>query len=121
MDEGMVVVIPEEDIQARIEEVRKLGSVSSADWQSYTWKNELAEQRRRIIQHLGEVLADADTEHNPYHMLETAIGVAAVCMRRLIECPLVTDRLRDTPSAGHDIGVKQDVACREAIVRQTAS
>ena len=121
MDERMKVVIPEENIQARIEEVRKLGSVSSADWQSYTWKNELAEQRRRIIQHLGEVLADADTEHNPYHMLERAIGVAAVCMRRLIECRLVTDRFRDNPIGVHEIGVKKDVEWREPFVSRTAS
>jgi hypothetical protein len=62
-----------------------LGSVGSSEWQSRTWKNELAEQRRRILHCVGEVLEEAETEHNPYHMLERAIGVAAVCMRRLIE------------------------------------
>jgi hypothetical protein len=98
-----------------------MGTVGSADWQSYTWKNELAEQRRRIIQHLGEVLTEADTEHNPYHMLERAIGVAAVCMRRLIECRLVTDRFRDTPLAVHEVEVKKDVEWREPFVSRTAS
>ena len=86
--------MPDQDFQARIDQARKLGSVSSSEWQSYTWKNELAEQRRRIILHLGEALAEADIEHNPYHMLERSVGVAAVCMRRLIECRLVTDRFR---------------------------
>lgn len=108
-------------MQARIDEARKLGSVSSSEWQSYTWKNELAEQRRRIILHLGEALAEADTEHNPYHMLERAVGVAAVCMRRLIECRLVTDRFRETPLEVHEIDVKIDAEWREPFVSRTAS
>jgi hypothetical protein len=87
----------------RFEETFKLGCVSGAEWQSYTWKNELAEQKRRISQCLVEALAESETEHNPYHMLERAIGVAAVCMRRLIECRLVTDRFRDTKLAVHEI------------------
>jgi hypothetical protein len=98
-----------------------LGSICSADWRSYTWKNELAEQRRRIILHLGEALAEADTEHNPYHMLERSIGIAAVCMRRLNECRLVTDRFRETPLEVHEIVVKKDVEWREPFVRRTAS
>lgn len=111
----------DQDIQARIDEARKLGSVGSSEWQSYTWKNELAEQRRRIILHLGEALAEADTAHNPYHMLERAVGVAAVCMRRLIECRLVTDRFRETPLEVHEIDVKKDVEWREPFVSHTAS
>ena len=82
-----------DDVDEQIAEALRLGSVSSSRWQSYTWKNELAEQKRRICLHLDEVFAEADTEHNPYHMLERAIGVAALCMRRLIECRLVTDRI----------------------------
>ncbi|MGV4791799.1 hypothetical protein [Rhizobium sp. F40D2] len=114
-------MMTEEGIQARIEDARKMGSVGSADWQSYTWKNELAEQRRRILLHLEEVLGEARTEHNPYHMLERAIGIAAVCMRRLIECRLVTDRFRDTPLEVYEIGVKKDVEWREPFVSRTAS
>jgi hypothetical protein len=37
------------DVDAAIAELSKLGTVSSSDWQSYTWKNELAEQKRRIL------------------------------------------------------------------------
>ncbi|TGV15537.1 hypothetical protein EN816_07280 [Mesorhizobium sp. M8A.F.Ca.ET.173.01.1.1] len=114
-------MISDQDIRTRIEEARKLGSVGSSDWQSYTWKNELAEQRRRIAQHLGEALAEADTEHNPYHMLERAVGIAAVCMRRLIECRLVTDRFRDTLLEVHEIDVRKDVEWREPFVSRTAS
>ncbi|MEH3128303.1 hypothetical protein [Agrobacterium cavarae] len=113
--------MPDQNLQARIDKARKLGSVSSADWQSYTWKNELAEQRRRIILHLGEALAEADIEHNPYHMLERSVGVAAVCMRRLIECRLVTDRFRETSLEVHEIDVKKDVEWREPFVSRTAS
>ncbi|TPJ22642.1 hypothetical protein [Mesorhizobium sp. B2-7-2] len=111
----------DQDLKARIEESLKLGRVGSSEWQSYTWKNELAEQRRRIILHLGEVLAEAETEHNPYHMLERAVGVAAVCMRRLIECRLVTDRFRETPLEVHEIDVKKDAEWREPFVSRTAS
>jgi hypothetical protein len=121
MDERTEMAMPDQDIQARIDEARKLGSVSSSEWQSYTWKNELAEQRRRILLCLDEVFAEADTEHNPYHMLERAVGVAAVCMRRLIECRLVTDRFRETPLEVHEIDVKKDVEWREPFVSHTAS
>ncbi|MCM5557433.1 hypothetical protein [Pleomorphomonas sp. JP5] len=111
----------DQNIQDQMEEARKLGSVSSSDWKSYTWKNELAEQRRRIILHLDEALAEADTEHNPYHMLERAVGIAAVCMRRLIECRLVTDRFRETPLEVHEIDVNKDVEWREPFVSRTSS
>jgi hypothetical protein len=121
MDEPMEGVTPGQDLRARIDEARKLGSVSSTEWQSYTWKNELAEQRRRIVGHLSEALAEADTEHNPYHMLERAVGIAAVCMRRLIECRLVTDRFRETPLEVHEIDVNKDVEWREPFVSRTAS
>ncbi|ARM88175.1 hypothetical protein RHEC894_CH01862 [Rhizobium sp. CIAT894] len=111
----------QEEIEKQLEQMRKLGSVSSSDWQAYTWKNELAEQKRRIDLHLAEALTDAETEHNPYHMLERAIGVAAVCMRRLIECRLVTDRFRNTALEVHEVLAKADVDWREPFVSRTAS
>jgi hypothetical protein len=111
----------EDDLPKSFVEARKLGCVSSSDWQSYTWKNELSEQRRRILQHLDEVLTDSNTEHNPLHMLERAIGVAAICMRRLIECRLVTDRFRDSELDVHEISVKANVEWREPFVIHTAS
>jgi hypothetical protein len=111
----------EGDLPESFVEARKLGCVSSSDWQSYTWKNELSEQRRRILQHLDEVFADSDTEHNPLHMLERAIGVAAICMRRLIEYRLVTDRFRDSQLDVHEISVKADVEWREPFISRTAS
>lgn len=113
--------MPHEDIQARIDEACKLGSISSSQWQSYTWKNELAEQHRRIVLHLGEALTAADTEQNPYRMLERAVGVAAVCMRGLLECRLVTDRFRATVLEVLEIDVKKDVEFREPFVSRTAS
>src|SRR5687768_14570228 len=111
----------EDDLPDGLVEALKLGCVSSSDWQSYTWKNELSEQRRRILQHLEEVLADSDTQHNPLHMLERAIGVAAICMRRLIECRLVTDRFRDTEIDVHEISVKDRCEWREPFISRTAS
>jgi hypothetical protein len=111
----------DDEINEGFAEAVKFGSVRSSDWQSYTWKNELAEQRRRIGLHLEEVLSDAETAHNPLHMLERAIGVAAVCMRRLLECWLVTDRLRDSQLNLHEIYVKKDVEWREPFVSRTAS
>lgn len=108
------------DIDATISEMSKLGTVSSSDWQSYTWKNELGEQKRRILQHLAEVIADTETKHNPLHMLERAIGVAAVCMRRLIECRLVTDKFRDSQLTVHNVWVNADVEWREPFVSRMA-
>jgi len=96
-----------DDIDERFAESMKLGC--SSDWQSYTWKNELAEQRRRIGLSLEETLSDVETEHNPLHTLERAIGVAAICMRRLIERRLVTDRFRDSRFDVHEMYVKIDV------------
>jgi hypothetical protein len=110
-----------EGIEKRINEARKLGHVSSSEWQSYTWKNELSEQRRRIITHLGEALAEEETDYNPYHMLERAVGVAAICMRRLIECRLVTDRFCTTQLEVHEIMRKKDAEWREPFVSRTAS
>lgn len=113
--------MPEDKIADSIKEMARLGSVSASDWQSYTWKNELAEQKLRISQNLTEALLDAETEHNPYHMLERAIGVASVCMRRLIECRLVTDRFRDSQLEVHEIYASADTEWREPFVSRTAS
>lgn len=109
------------DIQNRINKARKLGRVISSEWQSYTWKNELAEQRRKIIMHLGEALAEVETDNNPYHMLEKAVGLAAICMRRLIECRLVTDHFCETPLEVHEIMRKKGAEWREPFVSRTAS
>lgn len=109
------------DILAELEEMRRLGSIASSEWQSYTWKNELARQRERVIQHLGEALTDAETQHDPHHMLERAIGVSAICMRRLIECRLVTDRFRDSALEVHEISTKADSEWREPFLNRTAS
>lgn len=98
----------------------RLGAVTSSEWQSYTWKNELAEQKRRIDQTLSEALSEAETEHNPYHMLERAIGLAAVCMRRLLECRLVTDQFRDSQFKVHEISVKPDAEWRAPFTRHMA-
>lgn len=108
------------DVEEPIADAAPLGSVTWSRWQSYTWKNELAEQKRRISLHLEEVFAEADTEHNPYHMLERAIGVAALCMRRLIECRLVTDRFRESQLAVNEIPARSDVKWRETFVSDTA-
>lgn len=101
-------------------ELWTLGWVSSSTWQAYTWKNELAKQKRRINMHLDEVLADAVTEHDPHHMLERAIGVASVCMRRLIECRLVTDKFRDSQLEVHEIHAKANVEWREPFPSKTS-
>lgn len=111
----------QEEIEKQLEQMRKMGSVGSCRWQDYTWNNELAEQKRRIDLHLDEALKDAETEHNPYHMLERAIGVAAVCMRRLIECRLVTDHFRDTALRVHRLAAKADADWREPFLCDTAS
>lgn len=88
--------LPERDsFQEEIQAMLRFGSVSYANWAGYAWKNELNEQRDRVLQHLGEIIDDAETEHNPHHMLERAFSLAAFCMRRLLECRLVTDRFRD--------------------------
>jgi hypothetical protein len=109
----------ENEVVSRIEERKKLGSVASSSWQAYTWKNELNEQNRRIAQLLEDALTDAATEHNPYHMLERAIGVAAICMRRLIECRLVTDLFRESKLEVHEVSVKANVNWREPFVTET--
>jgi hypothetical protein len=103
-----------------LEDAMKQGMVISSDWQAYTWKNELAEQRDRISQCLEEILSEADTEHNPLHMIERSVGVAALCMRRLLECRLVTDRFRDGQLEVHWVHRKADSPWREPFISRTA-
>jgi hypothetical protein len=38
----------QEDLEKQLEQMRKMGCVRSSSWQDYVWKNELAEQQRRI-------------------------------------------------------------------------
>lgn len=108
-------------VDRELEEAAKLGAVISSDWQSYTWKNELAEQKDRISKHLEEILSEAKTEHNPLHMIERSVGVAALCMRRLLECRLVTDRFRDSQLEVHCISRKDGNPWREPFICKTAS
>ena len=69
-------------------------SASSCNWESYPWKNELAEQLDRVEVHFAEAADDEyEGEHNPLHMLERALVLAAFAVRRMIEKRLVTDRL----------------------------
>ena len=77
--------------------------ISYSTWADYAWKNELSTQKNRVLQHLDEIINEAETDHNPHHMLERALGLAAFCMRRLIECRLVTDRFRDAQLPVHTI------------------
>ncbi len=97
-----------------------LGVIRYSDWQSYTWKNALAEQRNRISLHLDEIFSDAETAHDPFHMIERSVGVAALCMRRLLECRLVTDCFRDSQLEVHCVPTKADGQWREPFIRKTA-
>jgi hypothetical protein len=108
------------EIRMEFTELKKLGGVNSSEWQAYTWKNELAVQKQRIAICLNEVITEAETEHNPLHMLERAIGIAAVCMRRLIECRLVTDQFRDSQLEVHEVSVKAGITWREPFVSKTS-
>lgn len=103
-----------------LEEAMKLGTVISSNWQAYTWKNELAQQKKRVSQHLLEVLSEADTEHNPSHMIERAIGVTALCMRRLLECRLVTDRFQGSQLEVYSVPRKVVNKWREPLISSTA-
>lgn len=67
--------------------------ISSAAWADYPWKNELALQADRALQHAREICDDEFTgEHSPQDMLERAIVLAAFSVRRMVEKKLVTDR-----------------------------
>ena len=83
-------------IEDEFAEMRRMGTVSYAEWADYAWKNELAEQKRRALIHLTEIFGEVETDHNPRHMLERSVSSAAFCMRRLLECRLVTDAFTAT-------------------------
>jgi hypothetical protein len=64
-------------------------------WQSYPWKNELAEQSKRVAMHYAErVSEDFEGQHSPHDMLDRALVLSGFAIRRLVEKRLVTDRLR---------------------------
>lgn len=79
------------------------GQIRYGRWHAYPWKNELVVQRDRVVQHLDELATEAEVEHDPHAMLVRALGVAAFCMRRLIECALVTDLFVETGLSVHEI------------------
>jgi hypothetical protein len=78
------------------DEIEELGSVQYSRWQAYPWKSELHVQRDRVLDHLHEILQGTQAQHDPHDMLGRALGIAALCMRRLIECALVTESFRTT-------------------------
>ncbi len=71
-------------------------TIAFADWQDYTWKNELLQHAERVSVHLSEVIdSEYEGAHNPHHMLERALTLAAFCVRRMHEKRLVTDTFRE--------------------------
>jgi hypothetical protein len=68
--------------------------ISYGRWQGYSWKNELAVQCERVAMHYAEMMSDDfNGEHSPMDMLDRAIVLAALAMRRMFEKRLVTDKL----------------------------
>lgn len=68
--------------------------ISYVRWQSYPWKNELAQQADRVRIHWAELQSEVyDGEHSPMDMLDRALVLAAFAMRRMFEKRLVTDKL----------------------------
>lgn len=109
------VVAEQEDIN----EMLRFGSISYSDWAGYAWKNELNEQRDRVLTHFGEIVRDELTDHNPHHMLERAFSITSFCMRRLIECRLVTDVFRETALSVFKIPRRADPKGRDPFLRST--
>ena len=71
--------------------------VSSSNWESYPWKNELSVQLERVLAHGAEIIDDEYAgAHNPHHMLERALVLSAFCVRRMVEKRLVTDKFAKT-------------------------
>lgn len=101
------------------EEDKIMWCVAYSSWAGYAWKNELHEQKDRVLQHLREILEDEATEHNPHHMLERAFSLAAFCMRRLIECHLVTDLFRGSKMQVFEIPRTTDIQRRYQFLRDT--
>lgn len=85
----------EDSFEEMLAEMRRLGTVTYANWTEYTWKNELTTHASRAIEHLSEIVQETECDYSPNQMLERALSLAAFSMRRLIECRLVTDKLRD--------------------------
>lgn len=75
-----------------------LGTITYGSWEEYPWKNELVEQAKRISIHVNEIIQDKETDHNPIEMLQRALPLAAFCMRRMIECKLITSELKGSNS-----------------------
>jgi|SRR5271166_564988 len=85
------------------------GSISYANWQAYSWKNELSTQFKRALAHCQEILdEDFDGQHNPHDVLERALVLAAFCVRRLVEKRLVTDDFAKTQIALRTFEAIQD-------------
>ena len=97
-----------------------MGVVSSSTWADYAWKNELDLQHSRVITHLDEIQQDLETDHNPHHMLERAFSLTAFCMRRLIECRLITDSLREGNIRIYEIPRQSSNAFRENFLHSTS-
>src|SRR6202035_4095577 len=71
--------------------------VSSSNWESYPWKNELSLQLDRVLAHCAEIVdEDFAGPYNPHHMLERALVLCAFCVRRMVEKRLVTDKFAMT-------------------------
>lgn len=63
-------------------------------WEAYPWKNQLATQEERVRIHFAELISDEfEGSHNPLHMLDHALVLAAFAIRRMFEKRLVTDKL----------------------------
>jgi hypothetical protein len=70
--------------------------ISYNPWQSYPWKNELAEQSERVAVHYAEMVSDDfKGQHSPMDMLDRALVLSGFAIRRMVERRLVTDKLRD--------------------------
>lgn len=95
------------------------GSITYSDWAGYAWKNELYEQKTRVLKYFPEVVGDKVEDHNPNHMLERAFSLAAFCMRRLIECRLVTDRFVNSDLPIHEISRSSQGENSEILLRST--
>lgn len=66
--------------------------IAYADWQSYTWKNELKLHAERVLIAMSEIIdPDYGGDHNPHHMFGRALALSAFCVRRMHEKHLVTN------------------------------
>ena len=109
--------------EEEMRELARLGKVSYADWAGYAWKNELNMRRKHVLNYFAELLGDVETDHNPHHQLECAFGVAAFCMRRLIECRLLTDKFCCTKRTIYEIPTSDEGqhSFRQSFLRSTGA